>query len=96
MEIEERCKRTEKGMKRNVVKRSLSKRKTLLLGFARLGTPAKKRMKRFSCELTEKVEAAIKKKEIKPTERYFTFFRSSISKSVKKIYVTGFDTCCLN
>lgn len=54
---------------RSAVKRSLSKRKTILSGFYRLGTPVKKKMKKFASELTEKVDVAIENKEIKPVER---------------------------
>ena len=51
------------------VKRSLSKRKSLL-GIARLGTPAKKKLKKFAGELTAKVEKAAKLDEIKPKDRW--------------------------
>ena len=55
--------------KENLLMRSLSKRKSLM-GIARLGTPAKKKLKKFSRELTAKFGKAIENREIEPKERW--------------------------
>ena len=58
-----------KANKENVIKRSLSKRKSLM-GIARIGTPAKKKLKKFAGEFNIKFEKAVGSHEVKPKERY--------------------------
>ena len=57
-----------KENKENIIKRSLSKRKSLM-GIARIGTPAKKKLKKFAGELSVKFEKAVETHQVQPIDR---------------------------
>jgi len=61
-----------KQNKENIIKRSLSKRKSLM-GIARIGTPSKKKLRKFVGELNVKIEKAVECSEVEPKERYAPF-----------------------